>query len=358
MFWFVVIILLAVGAAFVPKEIKSSGSYGSEGWTFKTLKVKIPVWVLLALFLALTFIVNVKPGQVVRVYHIVGGESTLTVGYNVRAPWDKMVIWDATARAYVFMEKGDDNDPNDAFGGQTANGDYMTTVANASVRIDTGRMAEYISIFGEKNLDDNIGIVLKGILKDSFERCLEKRPTEEVMANKSVIVNEARSIAIKRVQEQLPLVMVELTYPDIAASPEYEAAIKAIADARMQAQLAKEQEEKNKTEAAANLAAAEGRKNVTKTDADADKYKKETAAEAEANALRTKATAEAEASGKLGALFAQYPGLLEVKRLDALQAVLGKDSNWDGRVVPYIDSSGSVSVMNIDEFLKTLIPQN
>ena len=355
MFWTVVLVVLIVAAVFAPKKIMD----------FNTTKVKIGVLAVLMLLLGLTFAKHVKPGEVVRVYQVSGGERTLTVGLNFCPPWDRTQTWDATTRSYVFAELGDEADPNDAFGGQTANGDYMTTVANLSVRIDTGRMADYIAMFGTRNLGDEVGVILKGVLKDSFERCLEKRPSEEVMSHKSEIVNEARGIAIKRIEEQLPLIVAELTYPDIAASDAYEMAIKAIADARMQEQLFVAEKTKNEKKAEADKATADGNAVVAKTNADADRYKRETAAAADATAVKMKAQADAdalllraaaeeEASKKLGTLYAQYPALLDVKLIE-IYGEIGK--SWDGHYIPSIGGGNGVNILDIAGILDRVLQQ-
>jgi|GEM_PF-4379679 Membrane protease subunits, stomatin/prohibitin homologs len=354
MFLVVVLVLLAIGVFFVPKEIHS----------FKTMKVKIGVWALLVVVFAMSFVTHVKPGEIVRVYQLAGGERTLTVGYNILPAWDKTQTWDASTVNYSFKELGDENDPNDAFGGQTKNGDYMTVVANLAVRIDPDRMAQYIATFGTRNLDEAVGATLKGILKNSFEQCLETRETETVMSSKSQIEAEAIAIAVARIQSELPLIVTSLTYPDIVASPEYEAAIKMIADARMQEQLAEARKLQNIAEAGANAEAANGQAAVVQINADASKYQQETAATAQANSLATiaqaeadallvKALAEAEAGEKLGLLFAQYPGLLESKRIDVYGEI---GALWDGRQMPSFGGNG-VNILDIAGILDAAMQQ-
>lgn len=265
------------------------------------------------------------------------------------------------------VDDRDNPDPNNAFGGQTADGDYMTTVANITVRINTERMSDYIATFGTRNVNDpenNVDTILKGILKEAFEQCLANWPTEKVMANKPTISAEACAIAIARIETEHPLIVSNLNYPDIQASDEYEAAIKQIADARMLEQLAKARKTQNEAEAEANNAKAIGEATVIKTNADAAKYQQEIAAEATANATRTAAqaeadallllaNAEAEASGKLGTLYAEYPGLLEVKRLEAYQAI---GANWNGQYIPSIGGGDSgLNILNIGDILGTLL---
>jgi len=76
MFLPILLVILAVGVIFVPKEISD----------FKTGKVKIVTWILLALLLCTTFVTVVNPGTVVRAYQLTGGQRTLTVGFNILPP--------------------------------------------------------------------------------------------------------------------------------------------------------------------------------------------------------------------------------------------------------------------------------
>jgi regulator of protease activity HflC (stomatin/prohibitin superfamily) len=309
-----------------------------------------------------TFIRVVSVGKVVRVYSISGGQRTLKVGFNIIPPWDRTVQWDASAHAFVFLEAGDDGDPNDAFGGQTNQGDYVTTVANLVVRIDTENMDEFVATFGDKCLDDPVsGGALKSICKNALERVIEEYRTEEVMKNKSKITGAARLLAVQRIESSLPLRVVELEYPDVAASPEYEAAIQAIADARMQRQLADGEKEVNEAKAVANAVKADGEKAVAQINADANKYKAITAAEATAEAskiegdasayaIRAAGAAEADVAERLGVLLEQYPGLIESKRLAALVEVM---EEWDGQLVPQV-GGGGVSILDIAKILESL----
>ena len=361
---FLIGVLFLVAALILPRLLKQANVKISP-------LIVSPVCIVIAAILMISsFVVRVLPGQIARVYPLIGETRTLSTGPNYVLPWDKIVTWDGTAHNAVFMERGNEDDPNDAFGGQTKNGDYMTTVANISFRIDPSRLDEYIAINGYYNINEKIEVSIKGVLKGAFESSLEKNETESVMSNKSKIVAEARETALERLKAY-PIVVVELSYPDIVAAPEYEAAIRKQADLRMQAQEWELQKTRNEKEAAANKAQADGeaavKNTLAKADADvkameadgearateakatAEANAKKIKANADAEAIRTMAAADAEAMLKkanaqaegdkaLGLVFAAHPELLEVQRIEAQKAV---GLLWNGMLMPQFGGNGN-----------------
>lgn len=374
----IIISLLVLVAGFVAPIIRRTFTQSNKA----DMPIRILCIVIAVLLFASGFVVYVAPGEISKVYAISGESYELQTGYNFTPPWNQISTWKTTLRQFVFLEKGDPNDPNDAFGGQTKNGDYLTTVANISVRIDPKRLDAYVAMFGQKNIDDDLGVLIKGVLKDSFEQCLETYTTEDVMPNKSRIVAMAREIAIGRLEEQFPIIVGDLTYPDIVASQAYEEAIMLKAKLRMEKEQFELEAARNQTLAEANRIEAEGKAEVIRINAGAqakaaeetaigeakasqakavaaaevlrinteaqakaatEKAKGEAAAlelmaAAEANALLAKTTAEAEGYQQMGVAYQNYPNLIQLKTLDNENAFINR---WNGVYMPSIGGGGN-----------------
>jgi regulator of protease activity HflC (stomatin/prohibitin superfamily) len=350
---------------------KQSGGLAS----FVIIAGRIILGLLIVGVVMVMALVYVEPGTIVRIYPLVGEPQTLDFGYHLVAPWNKKAVWDGTLKPLVFMERGDEKDPNDAFGGQTADGDYITTVANITVRIDPRQMDEYVNMFGTSDIGAKLEQNIRGVLKDAFERSVSKYRTEAVMANKSKIVNEAREFAVARLEENFPIKVGDLTYPDIVATPAYEEAIRLQAAIRMETEKQRLERERNEAQAAANKAKADGEAAILRVQAEAEARAQEERAKGEAAVVTTKAnaaatavrleaqaqadatlvkmTAEAKGNQALGEVYAANPMLLDAKRLDNERAV---GTRWNGQLMPQFGgSAGNLGFTNYTGVVERLL---
>ncbi|MCL1963708.1 MAG: hypothetical protein FWF69_01425, partial [Firmicutes bacterium] len=392
--FFVALILLAIGVFVIP-AMKSLFSQGKRRGMFTLARLLCFLFALLVG--ASAFVAYVAPGRITRIYTVGGGGRVLTTGYNFTAPWNKKSTWDTTLQKFVFVELGVESDPNDAFGGQTMDGDYLTTVANLSVRINPERLDEYIEIFGEKNIGSDLGAMMKGVLKAAFEQCLEAYHTENVMPNKSKIVGQAREIAIARLEDEFPILVGELIYPDIIASAAYEDAIKRKAQLRMETEQLMLEAARNTQAAEANRIEAEGEAEVVRINAEAqakavqeaakgeaaasearakaaaevlrinseaqataaeEKARGESAAialmaAAEADALLARTKAEADGYRELGTAYADFPHLMQLKSLENENALIHQ---WNGVYIPSLGAGAgnTVGFANYTELFERL----
>ncbi len=323
----------------------------------RLLLVVVGVCVGIGLVFAST-IQPLAPGEMGRAYHLLGGGKDLTVGNNFVAPWNRIYRWNMRAHAMSFIEG---TDADDAFGAQTANGDYLTAIANTTLRIDPDRLDAYIERFGNEDIANNTKIhqIIKSELKRAMETALAQYETRELMSNKAKAAVEASEIA-KKDLAALPFVVETLWFVDFQASDAYEAAIRDQADLRMRTDKAVLQEQLNKQEAQNNKVKADGeaevRRVAARAEADANQIRitnetemavlraqndaevakiaaeqnaqvKKVQAEADANVTTTQANAnaqariaqdEAQARGleAIGKAYAQHPPLLDLKRVE------------------------------------------
>lgn len=338
---------------------------------------------------------TLAPGEMGFAYQLLGGQKELNVGYNFVAPWNRIYRWDMRAYTMNFSEGGESDD---AFGAQTRNGDYLTAIANITVRIDPDRLAAYITRFGNESISGNqkIYLVLKNELKRAMETALMAYDTKELMGNKAKASTEASDIA-KTYLAEMPFVVETLWFVDFQASAEYEAAIGEQADLRMRTDKAVLQESLNRQEAQNNKAKADGEavvlQTAAKAEADANEIRANSAAavaiiqaqneaaiaklaaerdaqvkivqaEADAEVIAKRAQAdaaarvardEAEAQGAaaIGKTYLEHPQLLELKRLE-LQAAWAE--RWNG-MMPQFQGMEAFNFVDLTEILQSVLPQ-
>lgn len=324
-----------------------------------SLPVALIAAVLVAGALITTSSVRVlNPGQMGRAYNLSGGTKELSVGYNFVAPWDSVHVWDMRSQSLNFSQ-GEAVD--DAFGAQTKTGDYLTAIANITVRINPSQLDQYIERFGTESIEGNrkINLILKNELKRAMETALMQYDTRELMNNKAKASGEAREIALTYLRD-LPFEVETLWFVDFEASAEYETAIREQADLRMRTDKAVLQESLNQQEAQNNKVKADGEaevkriaaeaeataneiraKNeasVARIEAERDAEVKKTQAEADASVTIKKAdadaaariakdTAEAQGAEAIGKAYQANPELMELKKIE-LQAEWAKA--WNG----------------------------
>lgn len=319
------------------------------------------------------------PGELGRAYGVLGGEKALKVGYNFVAPWERTYIWDMRSETMNFTE-GEAAD--DAFGAQTKTGDYLTAIANITVRIDPDRLDEYILRFGSETVARNhkISTILKNELKRAMENALKEYETRDLMNNKAQAADEARTIALDYLSD-LPFVVETLWFVDFEASAEYEAAIREQADMRMKTEKAALQESLNaqeaknnkvkadgeaevqkiaaQAEAAANEIRAQNEAQVAKIAAERDAEVKRVEADAEAKATTTRAqadaaarvakdTAEAQGAEAIGKAYKANPELMQIKRIE-LEGAWAKA--WNG-MMPQFQGMESFNFADFSEIIK------
>lgn len=386
-----VVILIAgvVVALFVPKMLEQDKR--------KVVRLSIlGVTILVSLiFILMSTIVTLSPGQVGLAYHLNGSNSQMKVGYNFVAPWAKMHRWDTTMQVITFSE-GEAVD--DIYGAQTTEKDYIKVVATIGVHIDTSRMNDYIALYGNEQITSSrITRLLKTVSRNSIEKTIGSYTTADAMSNKKKIGEESEEqmrIAIS----ELPIVMDSFTIDDLVAPESYENAIKEQAKLRMDRDKAALQQQINEQEALANKTKAEGEAAVKKTQAEADAAVKEIEAqnaasvakiqadnqaevkkiqaEAEANVRRiqaeakatettTQANAEAEATVKKGeaeasAIVAQgeaykkNPELIDLRKVEINAEV---QKQWADRWSGYsFEGMSGLNFTNFTDILKGLIP--
>lgn len=386
-----VVILIAgvVVALFVPKMLEQDKR--------KVVRLSIlGVTILVSLiFILMSTIVTLSPGQVGLAYHLNGSNSQMKVGYNFVAPWAKMHRWDTTMQVITFSE-GEAVD--DIYGAQTTEKDYIKVVATIGVHIDTSRMNDYIALYGNEQITSSrITRLLKTVSRNSIEKTIGSYTTADAMSNKKKIGEESEEqmrIAIA----ELPIVMDSFTIDDLVAPESYENAIKEQAKLRMDRDKAALQQQINEQEALANKTKAEGEAAVKKTQAEADAAVKEIEAqnaasvakiqadnqaevkkiqaEAEANVRRiqaeakatettTQANAEAEATVKKGeaeasAIVAQgeaykkNPELIDLRKVEINAEV---QKQWADRWSGYsFEGMSGLNFTNFTDILKGLIP--
>lgn len=335
-------------------------------------------------FIVASSIRTLSPGQMGRAYNLSGNAKEMTVGYNFVAPWNSVYTWDMRSQSLNFSE-GDAVD--DAFGAQTKNGDYLTAIANITVRIDPVRLDQYIDRFGNESIDGNrkISLILKNELKRAMENALKDYETRDLMSSKAKASGEARELALTYLSE-LPFVVETLWFVDFEASAEYETAIREQADLRMRTDKAALQEMLNEQEAKNNKVKADGEAEVlriaARAEADAkeitakneatiaqitaerDANVKKIAAEAEANATITKAeadasarvaqdTAEAQGAEAIGNAYKANPELMELKRIELEQEWA---KAWNG-MMPQFQGMSSFNFADMTGIIRGLLPE-
>lgn len=386
-----VVILIAgvVVALFVPKMLEQDKR--------KVVRLSIlGVTILVSLiFILMSTIVTLSPGQVGLAYHLNGSNSQMKVGYNFVAPWAKMHRWDTTMQVITFSE-GEAVD--DIYGAQTTEKDYIKVVATIGVHIDTSRMNDYIALYGNEQITSSrITRLLKTISRNSIEKTIGSYTTADAMSNKKKIGEESEE-QMRLAIAELPIVMDSFTIDDLVAPESYENAIKEQAKLRMDRDKAALQQQINEQEALANKTKAEGEAAVKKTQAEADAAVKEIEAqnaasvakiqadnqaevkkiqaEAEANVRRiqaeakatettTQANAEAEATVKKGeaeasAIVAQgeaykkNPELIDLRKVEINAEV---QKQWADRWSGYsFEGMSGLNFTNFTDILKGLIP--
>ena len=385
----VVLIVGVVVALFIPKMLEQDKR--------KVVRLSIlGVTILVSLiFILMSTIVTLSPGQVGLAYHLNGSNSQMKVGYNFVAPWAKMHRWDTTMQVITFSE-GEAVD--DIYGAQTTEKDYIKVIATIGVHIDTSRMNDYIALYGNEQITSSrITRLLKTVSRNSIEKTIGSYTTADAMSNKKKIGEESEEqmrIAIA----ELPIVMDSFTIDDLVAPESYENAIKEQAKLRMDRDKAALQQQINEQEALANKTKAEGEAAVKKTQAEADAAVKEIEAqnaasvakiqadnqaevkkiqaEAEANVRRiqaeakatettTQANAEAEATVKKGeaeasAIVAQgeaykkNPELIDLRKVEINAEV---QKQWADRWSGYsFEGMSGLNFTNFTDILKGLIP--
>lgn len=333
--------------------------------------------------LAMSMAQTLSPGEIGRAYQLDGSAQELTVGYNFVAPWQRIYTWDMRSQTLSFAEGGA---ADDAFGAQTKNGDYLTAIANITVRIDPDRLDEYIGRFGNERIAGNpkVALILKNELKRAMENALADYETRDLMSNKAKAADEARNIALQYL-EAMPFVVETLWFVDFEASSEYETAIRQQADIRMKTDLAVLQESLNKQDAQNNKVKADGEAEVkriqARADADAaeiaaqneasiaritaerDAEVKRVQAKADATATTTRATAEAaariaqdeaEAKGAtaIGQAYSMNPQLLEIKRIEL---DMQWAQSWNG-MMPQFQGLEAFSFADLTGLIGQLMP--
>ena len=365
-------------------------------FNLRLYKILSPLVLLLGVvFVLLSFVVTLDPGQVGIAYQLNGNSTPLNVGYNFIPPWSRINQWDATIQVFVFSQ-GEAND--DIYGAQTMEKDYIEAVATISVRIDTEQMDKYVALYGNEQLSSvRIQQMLKTISREAIESSVNTKETATVMGNKKQVTAEAKDYLQNALQD-LPIVLISFTLDDLVAPDSYEAAIREQAQLRMDKEKAVLQQEINEQQALADKIKAEGEAQVktTQAQADADVKKieaenvatiariqaendaevkkiqaeaeasvRKTKADAEANEITTKATAEAEATiaqgeaeakaiAAQGESYKQNPQLIEL-RLAELQAEIQEAwaSKWSGYS---FEGMSGFNFANMTEILKGLIP--
>ena len=328
----------------------------------------------------------VNPGRIARAYSITGQQRTLSQGYNLVAPWDRIYDWDATVSNFEFFQGdaayGVQTAGNDVFGAQSKDADYIYAQAKISVRIDPARMGDYIDLFGT----DNSTTALRGILKDTLKAALDLAfkdyGTEELMTKKAEVADKA-VVQAKEFLTTIPIIVEHLSFPDFDAGSAYEENIRMKAEIRMKTEQAELRERQNSQEAAANKIKAEGEAAVKLVEAtneasmkkvaeentaaikliqaNADAEVKETqaaadakvvtiSAEAEATAMLTKSEAESKGLELVGAVYQKYPSLITRQELTVQQDAA---SRWNG-MLPQFSGAGSFNFADMTDMFSTL----
>lgn len=266
------------------------------------------VFILSALLAASGWLVELDPGQYGRVYLLSGNSTELVLGYNFVAPWALKRTWDTTMYVETYTE-GDADD--DIFGVQTLEKDYIRIVATIGVHIDKSRMDEYISLYGNEQINSpQIRKLLKTIARSVNEKIIGAYTTSEAMSNKKKITEDAEE-ELKIALAGLPIVLDSYKIDDLQAPQSYEEAIKLQAQLRMEKDNATLQQQVNEQQAAANRIKAEGEAAVAKTQAEADAAVKEIAAK---NSAAVKEI-EAENAAKVKKI--EEENAAEVKKIQA-----------------------------------------
>jgi len=255
-------------------------------------------------------IVTVAPGYYAEAKSPNGSVAVLNVGsYNFVSPFDKVYKLEATAKALRFFESADDSD---IYGAQTKEKDYLTTVCNVSGRPDPERMQEYIQTFGSVAFDDiRIQEILKSQTRRAFEITVNPKTTEEVMSNKSAVMEGSRTKALEYLAD-FPFVITSLTFEEIRGDADYEAAVVLQANLRMKQATAELQKTVNEKEAAAAMALAEGEKETSRVRAESEAQVKQIAAE---NAAEV-ATINAENAAKVATIEAENQNAIKLKQAE------------------------------------------
>lgn len=331
-----------------------------------------------------SFIVTVSPGHVGIAYHLSGASTNLKVGYNFVSPWAKIHIWDVTTHVVTFSE-GEAID--DIYGAQTSEKDYITVVATLGVRIDTSKMEEYVSLYGNEQItSQRIMRLLKTISRNSIEYTIGSYKTAEVMSNKKGVAVEAGN-HFRSAVANLPIVVDSFTIDDLVAPESYENAIRQQAQLRMDKANAELQQEVNAAEAEANRIRAEGEATVAQTqansraevaridaendaqvakikaendaevariNAEADASVKVTQAEAAATATVKAGEAEAKAVSAQGKAYAENPQLLDLKLAEITAEVqIEWAKKWSGYT---FEGLNGITFTNLTDILKNFFP--
>ena len=357
----------------------------------------VVVAIVIAIPVALSFIVVLDPGYIGVSYDLSGNSKELVVGYNMVAPWCRKYTWDGTNKTITFTE-GEAED--DIYGAQTKEKDYIVAVAKITVAIDSARMPEYVTSYGTSKIDsDRIVSILKSETRRAIEDAISEYTTAYVMENKSTIAAKARENVFNYLSNQ-PFKISTFSIEDLQAPESYENAIRAQAETRMQKENAVLQQQLNEQQALANKIKAEGEAAVLETNANAQarvreieaetaanvaKIEAENAAEvakinaeaeasvkatqvdAEAKAIETKANAEAKATiatgeaeaaaiSAQGEAYAKNPKLMEIE-IKEIEAEVQKSwaEKWSGYNFEVI---GGFTFADLTDLLKGLIPTN
>lgn len=196
----------------------------------KRLPILIGGVLLAGVLICLSFVVTLNPGEVGIAYQLSGKKTEATVGYNFIPPWARMNKWDATNKVFTFSQ-GEASD--DIYGAQTNEKDYIEVVSTMSIRINTKRMDEYISLYGTEELSSTrIQQMLKTISREAIESSINVKSTADVMSGKKQVSEEANTYLATALKD-LPLELISFTVDDLVAPESYENAIKEQAQLRM-----------------------------------------------------------------------------------------------------------------------------
>ncbi|GHU70373.1 hypothetical protein AGMMS49992_02590 [Clostridia bacterium] len=342
--------------------------------------------ILLGLLLVVgSFVQHIDPGYAAKAYTLTGQQQELSAGYVFIAPWNRIYTLSLKDSAFTFTE-GDYAD--DAFGAQTATGDYLKGIAIVTVRIDPTRLTDYITRFGYNDLEYNTVITktLKAEMKRGLEKAVSGKETKYIMNNK----DEVSSLAVEYARtylEQYPFILDSMAFQDFQASDDYEQAIRDQARVRMQidqaaiqeslnAQEARNAQIKADGEAAVALVRAQNAAEVARIQAEnakaialiaanqssetkaiqasADANVTTTLAQADANAAIIKAEAEAKGLTAVGQAYKDSPQLLTLKTVEIQEAFANA---WNGQMVPNFGGSGAgFTFADLTEVIKQFIP--
>lgn len=384
----ILVLIVSVATAVVLPRVNSR---------MKRLPILIGGVILAGVLICLSFVVTLNPGEVGVAYQLSGKKTDVTVGYNFIPPWARINKWNATIQVFTFSQ-GDAND--DIYGAQTNEKDYIEVVSTMSIRIDTNRMDEYISLYGTEELSSTrIQQMLKTISREAIESSINVKSTADVMSGKKLVSEEANAY-LATVLKDLPLELISFTIDDLVAPESYENAIKEQAQLRMDKEKAVLQQQINEQQALADKAKADGEATVMQTRANAEAEVKRieaesaaaiatieannqaeikriqaeaeanvrrTQAEAEANEITTKANAEAEAivaQGEAeakaiaaqGEAYKQNPQLIELEMAE-INAATEKTwaEKWSGFS---FEGMSGFNFANLTEILKGIIPSS